>query len=111
MGLFSRIRQLVTLTPEAVSAVLSAAGFEAAEIDRPGYHRVAGGFITYWVPVRHEDRVGVGWHSGCWAEAEVHEPGPALAGCAEALEATGFLIEFVADYPCGYLVVWTEGEF
>lgn len=106
-------RAKLSLTPEAVAAVLTAAGFGAAQMDEDNYRPVTEGFTAYHVPVTHEDRVGVSWHSGygSYSEDWVHEPEPHLAGCASTLEAAGYQVEFVADFPVGGLIVWVDGEF
>jgi len=104
-------RATLDLTPEAVAAVLTRAGFEAARMGADSYRPVIEGFHAYLVPVTHEDRVGVSWHSGSANDAWIHSPHPNLASCAAWLEAAGYQVEFVADIPAGDLVVWVDGEF
>jgi hypothetical protein len=103
---------LPVLTAEEVADILAEAGFQAAESD--GYRAVTPGFSTCTLPVSFQDRVAVTWHLG-WGSPSgdaVHDPyATPLAACAVALDEEGYKTEFVADFPCGYLVVWITGEF
>jgi len=105
MGPFSR-RASLALMPEAVAAVLAGAGFQAAQYE--GRYRVTEGFSTYWVPVTHEDRVGVSWHVDNY---DLSAEEAALGECAVALEDAGYQAEPVIEPGGWYLVVWVEGEF
>jgi hypothetical protein len=111
MGLFTRRRQSLLLTPEAVSAVLGAAGFDPAEVSEGG-HALTEGFTAYVVPVTMEDRVGVSWHADLYSYGDQRgNAESALVECAAALMTVGYQCEFVAELASDYLVVWLEGEF
>lgn len=102
----------IELTAEAVARVLFAAGLDEADFDDYGSTSTVG-FTTCDLPLA-EPRVSVSWHSGylAWSEEEVHSASATpLGACAEALQMVGYQTEFVADFPSGYLVVWTDGEF
>jgi hypothetical protein len=98
------------VTPEAISELLTAAGFTPAEMDDSRYRPVSEGFTTVLLPLPC-DVVAIGWHDPRRDQAHVHEPSPVLARIAGALEAAGYRTEFVADVPAGYIEVWTDGEF
>lgn len=111
MGLFTRRRQPLALTPEAVAAPLLDTGFTAAETDGHG-HAQTEGFMTSIIPVSHEDRIGVGWHVDIYA---YDDPRAAEAGWLVAmsavLEQAGYQTEIVDELTSSYLVVWVEGDF
>jgi hypothetical protein len=106
MGLFTRRRQSLALTPEAVATVLACAGFRVAALDDGG-HPLTEGFQTWTIPVAAQDRIGVHW----WADAYAQAEEAALGECADALADAGYQAELVAELSSDYLVVWLEGEF
>lgn len=102
----------LSLTPEAVHAVLLAAGLHAAEMDSD-HCPETDGFHTCRLPVTHEDRVAVMWHASPWRHDDHRGvEAVALTACAAVLEAAGYQAEIVTEAVSDvYLAVWVEGEF
>jgi hypothetical protein len=99
------------LTAQAVAEALAAVGLAQADTD--GCPHTGSGFSIRELPM-DPPRLSVTWHSvpDEWSADEVHNlAATPLVDCALVLEGCGYETEFVADYPMGYLVVWTEGEF
>lgn len=111
MGLFTRRRQTLALTPEAVAAPLLDTGFPVAETDEHGHARTEG-FMTWINPVSHEDRVGVGWHVDIYAYDDPRGiEASFLVDMASVLEQAGYQAEIVDELTSSYLVVWVKGGF
>ena len=105
-------RAQLALTPEAVAAVLTGAGFEAAEMDDYWHRPVTDGFHTCLLPVTHEDRVAVMWHANPYGGYDRLDAVTGLAQCTTVLERAGYQVEFVTEAVSDvYLAVWVEGEF
>jgi hypothetical protein len=99
------------LSVAVVTRQLSGAGLAQADTD--GYQCTGPGFSVCELPM-DPPRLSVTWHSvpDEWSADEVHNlAATPLVDCALVLEGCGYETEFVADYPMGYLAVWTEGEF
>jgi hypothetical protein len=101
------------LTPEAVSAVLAAAGLAAAYMvrERPR----SAGFHAFPITCTEDQeiRIAIDWHSLDYPRRapDPRHPDPMLARCASALRAAGYLTERASDSGGEYLTAWTRGEF
>jgi hypothetical protein len=96
------------LTAQAVAEALCASGRNLALADTDGYRCTGPGFSVASLPM-DPPRLSVTWYSEDWSVEEVHSLRAARLGdCADVLDELGYQLEFVADYPMGYLVVWTE---
>ena len=107
-----RSRRAPAVSPDAVAAVLTAAGFPASELDDNRYRPATEGFLAYALPVPEPDLVAVSWNASPFDYDDVFAVKiEALTKCAAALEAAGYQAELVTEaVSTYYLVVHAEGD-